>query len=176
MANPDFDQADHLASLLAKLPPGRAWPRDPDATQVAYWNGVADFYAVQTANAKALLADAFPANTVQLLPEWQASLGLPDPAGTDPRTATAQVVWKFASFSGPTPAAFTAFAAALGFTVTVESRAPFRAGQSRAGQRVGKSDWFFAWTITGPSDLATVTGLLTEVAPAHSILLFRYQD
>jgi hypothetical protein len=41
MPAPALTQADFLASLQARLPRGRAWPRDPDSNLTAFLNGFA---------------------------------------------------------------------------------------------------------------------------------------
>jgi uncharacterized protein YmfQ (DUF2313 family) len=52
-------------------------------SQVLY--GLAKSYERETARANNLLVDSFPLTTYELLPEWESSLGLPDPcAGVAP--------------------------------------------------------------------------------------------
>jgi uncharacterized protein YmfQ (DUF2313 family) len=40
-----------------------------------------------TARANNLLIDAFPGSTYELLPEWEATLGLPDPCAGEAPTS-----------------------------------------------------------------------------------------
>ena len=175
MLAPNLTQADFVQALQALMPRGKAWPTDPAATLTATLNGLAGIFAAQTAAANGLLIDAFPATTVDLLTEWQSALAQPDPAGPTPSsTAQAQqfVVAKFALSGGQSAASFLAFAAAYGLTITVDQRAPFRAGQSRAGHQCGTTDWFNAWYIHLPTADAAYTGLFAEIAPAHTVLDF----
>jgi uncharacterized protein YmfQ (DUF2313 family) len=100
-----------------------------------------------------LIADAFPATTNELLPEWEKSLGLPDPylgpdLSIDQRRA--HVAAKFTLRGGQTPAYFISVAAALGYTITIKQFAPFRAGRSHAGVPAGGAAWAFAWQVNAP--------------------------
>ncbi len=175
MAAPDLTQADFLAALQAYMPRGKAWPTDPAATLTAVLYGLAAGPTALVASANGLLVDAFPSTTVDLLTEWQSTLAQPDPAGPTPAsTAQAQqfVVAKFATPGGQSIDSFVALAAAYGITVSVTQCAPFRAGQSRAGQPCGTTDWFHAWYVNIPTADAAYAGLLASAAPAHTILNF----
>ena len=179
------------------MPRGRVWNKDPssiiDRTVACY----APAYARTAAAAVNLIADAFPATVVDLLTEWQATLGLPDPcAGPSPTLVQArrQIVARLTNNGGQSMAYFIAQAHALGYTITINNDAPFRCGQSRAGHHVGNSDWFFVWTVNAPAfttqpflsgqstagDPLGSTGNavlqceLQESQPAHTILQFHF--
>lgn len=132
-------EADYLSALQALLPQGRAWPRDPGALLTALLDGFAKSYALVDAKQTNLLIDAFPETTVELLPEWESSLGLPDPCVGQLATLEqrrTQVVARLTALGGQSIAALTAFAAALGFTITITEYADFRAGINHAGDNV----------------------------------------
>lgn len=197
MAAPILLAANFLSAIQSLLPRGLVWPRDQDAVQTQALAGLAPSYERNTARANYLLIDAFPATTYELLPEWEATLGLPDPcAGVSPtvQTRRAQVVARFANSGGQSAAYFIQFAANLGYEATIESFAPARAGQARCGDPCYGQDWAFAWSVDLP--LSTVTyaragqatageplaswgnGViqceLESIKPAHTILLFKY--
>ncbi|MCY0854350.1 YmfQ family protein [Cupriavidus sp. D39] len=197
MSAPNYSAADYLAAMQALMPRGRVWPRDADSTQSKVLAGLVQIYARNNARASGLLIDAFPVTTVELLPEWELTLGLPDPcAGVSPtiQVRRNQVVAKLASSGGQSVAYFIGLAANLGYDAQVENHAPFRCGQSRAGQPVGSPDWFFAWSLHAPSASvirfragqsaagealgswgnAVLECEIRAVAPAHSIVLFAY--
>jgi uncharacterized protein YmfQ (DUF2313 family) len=197
MSAPALTTANFLAALQSLLPRGRVWPKAADAVQTAYWQGIAATYETQTERANGLLVDAFPASTYELLPEWEATLGLPDPcAGIAPtiQERRAQVVARFANSGGQSIAFFTQFASDLGFAITISEFAPFRMGQSRMGQQLGNTDWFFTWATNAPLNTETFFRVgqstmgeplaiwgntvleceFTAVKPAHTILQFRY--
>lgn len=197
MPAPNYSAADYLSAMQALMPRGRVWPKDADATQTKTLGGLVQIYVRNTERANNLLVDAFPATSVELLSEWEQTLGLPDPcAGEAPtiQARQAQVVARFAGSGGQSAAYFIAYAKALGYTVTVTQFTPFRAGQQRAGSPCGLQDWAFTWQIN--SALNTITyfraGLsgagesieswgnavlqceIAEIKPAHTYLNFAY--
>lgn len=144
-----------------------------------------------------LLVDAFPATAVELLPEWEAALGLPDPcAGVAPTVAARQqqVVARFAGSGGQSMAYYIGYAAILGYTITITQFSPARAGQLRAGQPLNGVAWAFAWRINAPLNTvaraqagivrageplaswgnAVLQCELSEIVPAHTIPIFAY--
>jgi uncharacterized protein YmfQ (DUF2313 family) len=195
MAAPQYSAQDYLQALQALLPRGRVWPRDPDATQTKVLSGLTPIYERQTIRCGQLLVDAFPVTTYELLPEWEETMGLPDPcSGPAPTVAArrAQVVARLKALGGQTPQYFVDFAAALGYTITITQYIPARAGIMRAGQPLNGTDWAHAWTVTSPTYTihhaqagiavageplaywgdAVLTCELSTVKPAHTELLF----
>jgi uncharacterized protein YmfQ (DUF2313 family) len=174
MIAPTLTQADFLKALQAYMPKGRVWPTDASATLTAVLSGLAAVFAYEHAVANALLADSFPANTVNLLPEWQAAVGQVDPLGPTPSNtaqADAFVVQKFAGPAGPSMASILAMAAAYGITVNkIVNRAPFRAGNSKAGQGCGTTDMFYVWEIHYSRGQNQYLPFFAEISPAQSIL------
>lgn len=197
MSAPSFVNADFQSALWSLMPRGRAWNREPGSTQDQVLAAFAPSFQRASAAAVGLIADAFPATAVDMIPEWQATLGLPDPcAGPAPTIAQKrqQIVARLTNTGGQSARFYIGLAAALGYTVTVTNYAPFRAGQSSAGQQLGTTDWFFTWSINAP--LNTVTHFsagqsaageplamwgnavlqceLQAAAPAHTVLQFHY--
>lgn len=154
MADARFSPADYVAALLALLPRGRVWPKDPAATQNGVLQGLAPTYVRLDARAMTLLVDAFPATTVELLPEWEQSLGLPDPCeGADQglEQRRAQVVTRLASAGGQSVAYFLEVLARLGYPDgSIEQYAPFRADRSVAETPLFGPEWAFAWRVNLP--------------------------
>ncbi|OTP79500.1 YmfQ family protein [Caballeronia sordidicola] len=197
MLAPFYKAADFLAAMQALLPRGRVWPRDSDAVQTKVFSGLAPCYERQTARANYLLVDAFPKTAVELLPEWEETLGLPDPcAGVAPTVTArqAQVVARFSGIGGQTPAYYISYAALLGYTITITQYAPARVGQSRVGQPLNGFAWAFAWKINAPLNtiVRSTVGVsrvgdplaswgnavlqceVSEIIPAHTIPIFAY--
>ena len=197
MLAPNFTAADFLKALQGLMPRGRVWPRDPDAVQTQVLSGLAPSYARATARANYLLVDAFPATTYELLPEWESTLGLPDPcAGVAPTIPQrqAQVLARFVGVGGPTIQSLTQFAANLGYTVTINQFVEARAGQMRAGDACNGTAWSFAWQVNAPLNTITIALAgsmaagdplaswgnavleceMKAVMPAHTIPIFSY--
>lgn len=193
----NFTTANFLAAMQALLPRGRVWPRDADAVQTQVLSGLAPCYERQTARANYLLIDSFPSTTYELLPEWESTLGLPDPcAGAAPtiQQRRNQVIARFTNVGGASIQYLTSFAASLGYAVTITQFVPARVGQSRVGQPLCGVDWAFAWLITAPLNtvvrsrvgvsaagdpLAAWGNAVLEcefraIMPAHTIPIFAY--
>lgn len=126
-AAPIYSQDDFFHALQHLMPRGRAWPRDPDAVQTKLLAGIATSQATAHARQSALLDDAFPATAAGLLPEWEATFGLPDPCIGTPQTVAARralVVSRLAARGAiegsQSVARLVTAAAKLGFTVTIE--------------------------------------------------------
>lgn len=78
MADPRQKSVSDIAvALQALLPRGPVWPRQPGAALTRVTSGIAATVHRVHARALALLVDAFPATTYELLPEWEETLGLP---------------------------------------------------------------------------------------------------
>ena len=197
MLAPNLTSADYLRAFQALMPRGRVWPRDQDAIQTQVLSGLTQIYSRQTGRSNYLLADSFPGTTYELLPEWESTLGLPDPcAGESPtvQQRRAQVVARLASGGGQSAAYYIGFAAKLGYGITITNFAPFRCGQSSCGQALGNADWFFTWSINSPSSTvvrfaagqpsageplgswnnAVLECEMSALKPAHTVLQFRY--
>lgn len=146
-----YGESDYLAALQATLPRGRAWPHDPDATMTQLLAGFALSQGRVGAREAELLTDSFPATTVELLPEWEESLGLPDPClGQNPLTSVrqAQVVARLTLPGGQTIAFFEALALQLGGSITVTEYAPFRWGIDHWGAPFYSAAWADIWLVT----------------------------
>ena len=192
-----YSAADYLSALKALLPPGRAIPAEPGSTQEQVLAFIAASLARTDQAAGDLLVESFPATSDDLLPEWEETTGLPDPcAGVSPtlQQRQAQVQARFANSGGQSASYMIAYAARLGFEVSIKQFAPFRVGFGRAGQAIAGVDWAFTWAVQAP--LVSLTQFragrsaageplqafgnamleceLRAVAPAHTVLLFTY--
>lgn len=196
MAEALFTQADYEAALLALLPVGRAWPRDRDALQASLMAGFAPTLVRIDARAQTLLVDLFPATTLELLPEWEASLGLPDPCeGPDPvvQQRRQQVVNRLVNTGGQSKAYYLDVLERLGFTgATITEFTPFKADVSHADGIVYDESWAHTWQLNVPglrvfefeADISTADEPLLTIAddvivctiealkPAHTLVLY----
>ncbi len=179
---PTWSDQDFLAALQALMPRGRVWPRDPLAVQTQTLAGFAGTFVRLALAAAQLVVDAYPATTVNLIAEWEETLGLPDPcAGPAPTLALRQmqVTEKFAGRGGQSVPYFIGLAASLGYPITItefgaanphhwQVNAPtisvqyFRAGSNSAGDPL----------VSGGN--AVLECLFNELKPAHTTLSFAY--
>jgi uncharacterized protein YmfQ (DUF2313 family) len=197
MSAPEYSAANYLAALQALMPRGRVWPRDADATMTKALSGLTPIYERQNARSNQLLVDAFPPSTLELLIEWEETLGLPDPcAGLAPTVAQrrAQVVARLIAVGGQSAPYYIAYALALGYVITITNFAPARVGILRAGDPLRGPAWAHAWQVNAPLNTvqrmqvgtgragdalaywsnAVLECALREVMPAHTVLIFSY--
>lgn len=197
MSKPAFTDDDFSRALLNLMPRGRAWNSDADSVQGQAVSAYAPTFRRNSDAAVELLVDGFPASAVNLLGEWESTLGLPDPcAGTAPtlQARRAQVVARFSSTGGQSVSDFIAFAAGLGYAITVRQYAPFRVGQNACGSPLGGNDWAHTWAVQTSSNTSNAFRVgrstagealatwgnavleceLTAIAPAQTILQFHY--
>jgi|SRR5471032_798203 len=184
MTAPLYSASDYLSAIQALMPRGRVWPRDVGTVQAGVLAGLANSYAVQNARANYLLVDAFPQTTSELLPEWEATLGLPSlAAGPAPSVLARQtlVVARFVGAGGTSIACYSRYAGLLGYQPTISGSAPFRCGQSSAGKSLGGVEQMFALNITIPHGASSPFGTygpavlqseFQRIAPPYSVLNF----
>lgn len=196
MAQPRFTQADYKAALLSLLPTGRVWPKDPDAVQNDVLDGLAPTFVRLDARAQTLLVDAFPATALELLPEWEQTLGLPDDCEGDEQilqVRRAQVVNRLVNAGGQSVPYYLGVLERLGYTgATIQEFSPFRADVSSADTPLYEESWAHAWQITVPdlrvfyfsADISAADEPLLSIAnnvivcaidalkPAHTTVLY----
>ena len=196
MPLPIYETSDFVQGLLGLMPTGRAWPRDPETVFVQCVSAQAPSYTRLHARANYLLVDAFPSTTLELLPEWEYSLGLPDPcAGEEPSVALrqAQVVARLTQTDGPSVPSLTAFAAVLGYPITITEFAPLRFSFG-FGSYFGGTAKAFVFQVNAPSftiqyfkfgsghfgDYFSTFGNtvlqceLSRLKPAHTLIQYSY--
>lgn len=158
MPIPDYGDADFAAAFQDHLPQGAVWPRDPDTTQAQFSLALMRQYTVLHQRSVNLLSDAFPVTPIELLPEWELTLGLPDPcAGEAPTTALrqAQVAARFVATGGQSVPYIIAFALALGYVITIQQFTYAAAGRLRAGQPCNGFAWASTWRVHAPATTIT---------------------
>jgi len=158
--------SDYTGATVALMPRGKAWVgSEPGTNQAAALAGLAVLWAGVDASAENLLDNSLPGANTDLLPEWEETLGLTNSiAGLTNLQRGAQVLSRFVGTGGQSQPYFIAFAAALGFTITITTYAPFRAGVAVANGIVYDDDWCFSW---GVHVVANTSGLSTSVLIAQ---------
>lgn len=198
MSQVDFRAPEFRAALQALLPQGAAWPRDPDALLTEVLDAMAErLAAVQARIVTVLEAESFPPATAELLADWERAFGLPDlcadPAdGTAPRRAA--LVARVIEQGGQSRAYFIAYAAALGFAITITEFTPARIGEATIGTPIYDDAWAHAWRVNAPATTVIESRIslsaigdplrdwgndrlecaLSHLKPAHTALIFAY--
>jgi uncharacterized protein YmfQ (DUF2313 family) len=193
--------ADYLAVAQQLLPPGQAWPRDPSATLTKYWGAVADECAkVHTRARDLLVRESYPGSAIELLPDWERVLGLPDACSTGEETLQERqkaAVAKIAARGGQRLSYYASIAAALGYAVAFDEFRPFICGLAHCGDALnGAPNVRFYWRVRvlearvtlfrcGASRAGDLLGRIGRAAdlecrlqrlkPAHTELIFSYE-
>ncbi len=143
----------------------------------AVLSALAPTWTRSAAAGAALLVDAFPSTAVNLLPEWEATLGLPDPcAGPAPTLAArqAQVTARFAGVGGASVPYLIAYAATLGYTITITEYTPATVRTPVNGPMYGIA-WASAFTVNAAAGSNAVLECeINEVKQAHLVAAFHY--
>lgn len=171
MSAPLFTVNDYVAAMQALLPRGFAWPRDPDSTLTGVLQGLAPVYYRINQAANGLLVDAFPATTVYLLPEWNATLALPGTADTP--TQQAQIVAALIDSGGQSAAYFEAIAEAFGLPIIVSGYRPYTVDDP-VDDEISGDGWAHVWKVTGTvaGDYGAMRTLFEAYKPAHTTIVW----
>lgn len=143
---------EYLQQLKALLPQGPAWNLERVPELGVVLGGIAQEFARIDARAVALLAEMDPNAVTELVPDWEAVMGLPDaclgasPAFEDRRLSVRQ---RMIAVGSQTVAYFVSIANGQGYpnASVTEHRAP-RFGRSRMGLAYfGTWSAQFMWTL-----------------------------
>ena len=186
---------DYATQITQLLPPGEAWPREPDTVLARFLLGLGGIFARLHNRTLDLVEESDPRTAVELLPEWEREVGLPGtctPLAETLAQRRAAVISRLLARGGQSRPFYIAVAADLGFDVTVTEFEPFKV-DSLCVDPVCDDDWRFAWQINAPE--TTIVEFNTGSActeplrawgnqrleceikwrkPDHTILLFAY--
>jgi len=187
---------DFYRQLVALLPAGPAWSVEDSADAAKLLDAWSQEFARVQSRIDALIEEADPRTTYEMLSDWEREFGLPTDcmAGIDQSLQQRRkaLVSQMIGTGGQSRAYFIALAAAAGFTITITEFKPYTVGMTVADPLYGM-DWAYAWQVNAP--LATVsrflvTGGVNEALsawgnnlleclirrnkPAHTIVNFSY--
>lgn len=192
---PNPSLADFWRATIELLPRGIAWTRNRLSNVGKLVSVIAQ--ERQTRHQRKLILleiESVPTLAVELMPDWERALGLPDPCLPLPGTLAARwaaIADVFFADHPPTPENMIAWAATAGWNITIREQRDFIAGISEAGDTIGESD--FVWVVTildqvisfflaGQAaggdllftfpDIATLRCVLQRAAPAHTQITF----
>lgn len=193
-----FTVSNYQSALLAHLPRGRVWQTGPDNPLTQLSQALANSFQRVDASAMSLLAGGFPATALELLPEWEESLGLPDNC-TIGETYTIErrrqaVVSRLVGKGSLSKQFYIGVAKTLGYDITIDEFRQARVGFSVCGEAINGDDWPFVWRVNAQQTtyvqakcgvtycgepLATwgnkiLECTLNQLAPPFTVLLFGY--
>jgi len=167
----------YLRILRGLLPRGVLWTKDPARRLTKLLQGLADELVRVHNRTGALMTEADPQTTSELLPDWERTTGLPECpvyAPTAEADRRAELVAKLSAYGGQAADYFIGLANKIGATLTITDLYPigwrnvwqaktpevtrFRAGSGKAGDRL------IEWSDLGQR----VRCLLSKYKPAHT--------
>lgn len=185
----------YLNQLQALLPLGAAWPRDAESTLTKLLHAFADELARVDGRAAALIDEADPRTTSEMLADWERVAGLPDSCvAVEQSTAQriAALVTKLTTIGGQSRAYYIALAATLGYAITITEFNEHSVDDD-VDALLYSAAWQFAWQVNAP--LNTIFELsvddsvddplaswgnealecvINRLKPAHTHVLFAY--
>lgn len=172
---------DYAGAIRALLPRGRVWQAETGGGQQRLILALAQQWARLDADATEVVDQSLPGSNLDLITEWEESLGLPDPCAGEDATIeqrAAQVLARFVGGGGQSRPFFIGYAAALGFEISITAISPFRVEMSTVETPLYDENWLFVWVVTV---LSNTGGLSTDMLvcefealkPAHTYVLFQ---
>ena len=141
--------SDYIDALWALLPPGPAWSRD-DPVLAAWVTVAARRLAAIDEALQRLLSEADPYQVLAMLPDWEASLGLPDSCSVVTPTLAerrAALVARLTDAGGARLARFVQIAAALGYPGASTQRFTAHTCEQSCEAPLYSADWRFSWQL-----------------------------
>lgn len=192
---------EYQEMLWALMPEGEAWPRD-DAVLNQIIEAEAAEFAKCEIRIDALLREADPRQTNEMLADFERVVGLPDACsflGETIDLRRTNIVNKITHTGLQSLSFFEALARSLGYTVTIEEWSPFTSGLSECGgvDMVGDESVRYVWSVDiyGQRITAFVAGVaacgdplgdwqeaadlicqIEQQKPAHTLALYDYKE
>lgn len=177
-------------------PRGIAWPRDPNTLQGKLRASLTPELERVDQRIQELLDELDPRTTVELLPDWERMLGLPDNCGGIVPTTLAQrrqvVITKLRAIGGQSKQYFIDLAALYGFDIEIVEYDLFTC-QSSCTDSLYDEPWAYTFKVIAPaitswdmncesfcneylstSDNEILRCLINRYKPAHLVSLFEF--
>ncbi|WGM00945.1 YmfQ family protein [Arsenophonus nasoniae] len=142
---------EYARAFQALAPQGFAWDWRSGTTMHKVLRGLASAYHASDNEAIRLLVTSFPKTATSFLPEWEATLGLPDKCMTAPPDTLPKrqgiALAKLLRTGGQSKNYFIALAAETGYQVTITEFRQTRAGLSVCGHALNGEAWPFVWRM-----------------------------
>lgn len=190
---------DYVLQFKQLLPRGRLWESlKDDPVLDGYIKAECEEDVRIESRALNLINETNPLKTFELLPEWEAWAGLPEPclAGESRTLKQRQIVLhaKLTRKGGQSIDYYISLAADIGFEITITEFDPFSV-ESTVDETILSDDWAFAWQVNAPEETVTYFNaasdvdtalafwgnellecVITRYKPAHTHVLFAYGE
>lgn len=187
---------EYLERLKGLLPPVSY---DPNGEQIAFTLEVeARFFSRIDASSKKVLNAITPHDSGELLVDWERVLDLPSNITENYQVRLNRVLQKLAEVGGLSIPYFMNLAKSMGYEINIIEGSDyiFRAGENRAGDRIGQLEQMWVWYVDVKSATATqyffragssragdrllsmedpvIEEIFNDLKPAHTLCIFNY--
>ncbi|MFV1975493.1 MAG: putative phage tail protein [Candidatus Scalindua sp.] len=174
-----YSALNYLRLLQSLIPLGKAWNRDEDSVLTEFLYAHADELSLIDGRSDDLITERDVRNTVELLLNHESELDMPgeylDLPGTVAERKT-DLLEKLTRLGQHDKTYLIAFAADLGYTITIIEYSPFWSGVGVSGDPCGDQQNIFHWTInTSIHGISLLDYLFQYIKPAHTVLDFNYE-
>lgn len=176
--SPSYTIADYRSAMLAFLPTGLAWDNAKYGKLGDLVEGICVEFSRVSDRAEYLAFDALPSNTIELLPEWMKSVGLPLAGDYVEKTDDewrSEVIGAL-TFDGVIRKDFLIeVAAKSGFNISIQTFKRPKIG-SKIGDKLYCGDWpyYFRVTTSATPRSEQLETLISKYKPAHIGVIFTY--
>lgn len=184
--------------LKTLLPKGDAWNRAAGTIWQDFLSSFAEeLVRIHLRAENDFLRELNPATSLEMLPDWERILGLPDEcigAAVSTEDRRNQILYRLTNQGGQSKQFFIDLAATLGYTITITEFKQFRAGISVAGDALTNGDWVFTFQVNAPDNTVTyfkagisaagdplaywsnepLECIINRAKPAHTLAIFAY--
>ncbi|MTI13372.1 YmfQ family protein [Sansalvadorimonas verongulae] len=153
MANRLTRYAEQLRQLL---PQGLVWNTEPGSVLARLVNALAEEFARVDQRGDDLVSNALPHQTIEMLPEWEHSAGLPDECHGSTQELEQRreaLLEKLREVGDQSRTYYIALADRMGIAITITEFSQPKAGMARAGDPCCSGEWHFVWQVNRDSSL-----------------------
>ena len=163
----------YLANLLHLLPDGAAWNKSSDSNMSTVLRPLMRQNTRINGRSLDVIGEAFPNLASETISAWESALGL-SAGNLSLSQRQAACFAKFVSVGGASSNIFISYAAALGYTITIQNYPVFRCGISRVGlDIIAPESQAYAWQVTAPAaSQSSLQAVFLANKPAYTNLTF----
>lgn len=190
-----MDVEDYKQQLKSLLPPGKAFPREVEASLDGVLLAAAEEPARIDGRAGDLLDESYPLTSDETLVDWERITGLPAACIIAPQTKQERreaVNAKLGTVGSQSRSFFIGLAADIGYSTSVKEFRPMKCSDP-CNSRVYSKEWVHAWEMNAPEETVRTlkcTGacdeslrkwgnellecIISQFKPAHTLVVHTY--
>jgi len=167
---------EFLSAILNLLPEGAAWAKFSGSNMYTALRALMRVYRRVSGRVTDYFSEAFVPTTNEMLPEWEATLGIVPNDNETIAERQANATAKFIEVGGQSVEYFENVANSFGYTVTIVENTNFRCGTNSSVDLIPAENYVFYWHVVANSSAngSTMQSEIDEYAPAHTIVHWKF--